>query len=53
MVIDESRNVMVGMTLVGPSVGELIHAATIAIVGAPSIVCGIPFLRIRRSVRCG
>jgi dihydrolipoamide dehydrogenase len=34
MVIDQTRGVMVGMTLVGPAVGELIHAATIAIVGA-------------------
>jgi pyruvate/2-oxoglutarate dehydrogenase complex dihydrolipoamide dehydrogenase (E3) component len=33
MVIDQTRGVVVGMTLVGPSVGELIHAATIAIVG--------------------
>ncbi len=33
MVIDETRDVVIGMTLVGPSVGELIHAATIAIVG--------------------
>jgi pyruvate/2-oxoglutarate dehydrogenase complex dihydrolipoamide dehydrogenase (E3) component len=31
MVIDAVRNVMVGVTLVGPSVGELIHAATIAV----------------------
>jgi pyruvate/2-oxoglutarate dehydrogenase complex dihydrolipoamide dehydrogenase (E3) component len=34
MVVDETRGVVVGMTLVGPSVGELIHAATVAIVGA-------------------
>ncbi|MGO8699472.1 MAG: dihydrolipoyl dehydrogenase family protein [Limisphaerales bacterium] len=34
MVVDQTRGVMVGMTLIGPSVGELIHAATIAIVGA-------------------
>jgi dihydrolipoamide dehydrogenase len=34
MVSDQTRGVVVGMTLVGPSVGELIHAATIAIVGA-------------------
>jgi pyruvate/2-oxoglutarate dehydrogenase complex dihydrolipoamide dehydrogenase (E3) component len=34
MVIDQTRGVVLGMTLVGPSVGELIHAATIAIVGA-------------------
>jgi dihydrolipoamide dehydrogenase len=33
MVVDQERNVIVGMTLVGPAVGELIHAATIAIVG--------------------
>ena len=32
MVVDEARGVIVGMTVVGPSVGELIHAATIAIV---------------------
>jgi hypothetical protein len=29
--------VIVGVTLVGPSVGELIHAATIAVVGAVPI----------------
>jgi pyruvate/2-oxoglutarate dehydrogenase complex dihydrolipoamide dehydrogenase (E3) component len=34
MVIDQTRGVVVGMTLIGPSVGELIHAATIAVVGA-------------------
>jgi len=34
MVVDLERGVLIGMTLVGPSVGELIHAATIAIVGA-------------------
>lgn len=32
-VIDADRGVLLGMTLVGPGVGELIHAATIAIVG--------------------
>jgi pyruvate/2-oxoglutarate dehydrogenase complex dihydrolipoamide dehydrogenase (E3) component len=31
-VIDEDRRVLVGMTLVGPGVGELVQAATIAIV---------------------
>jgi pyruvate/2-oxoglutarate dehydrogenase complex dihydrolipoamide dehydrogenase (E3) component len=34
MVVDEERRVIVGMTLVGPSVGELLHAATIAVVAA-------------------
>jgi pyruvate/2-oxoglutarate dehydrogenase complex dihydrolipoamide dehydrogenase (E3) component len=33
-VIDQDRGVLVGMSLVGPAVGELIHAATIAIVGS-------------------
>jgi dihydrolipoamide dehydrogenase len=33
-VIDEQRGVLLGMTLVGPGVGEMIHAATIAVVGA-------------------
>ncbi|MGI6877873.1 dihydrolipoyl dehydrogenase family protein [Microbacterium sp. gxy059] len=32
-VVDEERRVIVGLTLVGPGVGELLHAATIAIVG--------------------
>ena len=32
-VVDEDRKVLLGMTLVGPGVGEMIHAATIAIVG--------------------
>jgi len=32
-VVDEDRGVLVGVTLVGPGVGELIHAATIAITG--------------------
>ncbi|MFI1388801.1 dihydrolipoyl dehydrogenase family protein [Streptomyces griseoaurantiacus] len=33
MVVDEDRGVIVGFTLVGPDVAELLHAATIAIVG--------------------
>ncbi|MFE9192763.1 dihydrolipoyl dehydrogenase family protein [Micromonospora sp. NPDC007208] len=33
MVVDEDRKVIVGFTLAGPDVAELIHAATIAIVG--------------------
>ncbi|MET0303693.1 MAG: NAD(P)/FAD-dependent oxidoreductase [Microbacteriaceae bacterium] len=32
-VVDEDRGVIVGMTFVGPEVGELLHAATIAVVG--------------------
>ena len=33
LVIDEQRRVVVGATFVGPHVGEMLHAATIAIVG--------------------
>jgi dihydrolipoamide dehydrogenase len=33
MVVDEDRRVIVGLTLVGPAVGEMIHAGTIAVVG--------------------
>jgi pyruvate/2-oxoglutarate dehydrogenase complex dihydrolipoamide dehydrogenase (E3) component len=33
MVVDEERRVIVGFTLVGPDVGELLHAATIAVAG--------------------
>ena len=33
LVVDEDRGVVVGATFLGPDVGELLHAATIAIVG--------------------
>lgn len=33
MVVDINREILVGLTLVGPGVGELIHSATIAIAG--------------------
>lgn len=33
MVVDEDRGVIVGFTMVGPDVAELLHAATIAITG--------------------
>jgi pyruvate/2-oxoglutarate dehydrogenase complex dihydrolipoamide dehydrogenase (E3) component len=33
MVVDEDRHVIVGLTLAGPGVGEMIHSATIAVVG--------------------
>ena len=32
-IVDEDRRVLLGATFVGPGVGELLHAATIAIVG--------------------
>jgi pyruvate/2-oxoglutarate dehydrogenase complex dihydrolipoamide dehydrogenase (E3) component len=33
MVVDEDRKVIAGFTLVGPDVAEMLHAATIAVVG--------------------
>jgi dihydrolipoamide dehydrogenase len=33
MIVDEDRHVIVGLTLAGHGVGEMIHAATIAVVG--------------------
>ncbi|WP_163511528.1 dihydrolipoyl dehydrogenase family protein [Fodinicola acaciae] len=33
MVVDERRKVVVGVTMTGPNVGELIHAGTVAVVG--------------------
>jgi dihydrolipoamide dehydrogenase len=33
MVVDEKRRVVLGVTFVGQDVAELIHAATIAVVG--------------------
>ena len=33
MVVDESRGVVVGVTFVGQDVAEMLHAATIAVVG--------------------
>ena len=37
MVVDDDRNVLIGFTAVGPDVAELLHAATIAIVGEVSL----------------
>jgi dihydrolipoamide dehydrogenase len=33
MIVDEDRRVIVGVTFTGPGVGDLIHAATVALVG--------------------
>ena len=33
IVVDDARGVIVGATFVGPEVAELLHAATIAVVG--------------------
>ena len=44
MVIDQNRQVLVGVTLIGAGVGDLIHAATIA------IVAGVPIERLWHAV---
>jgi pyruvate/2-oxoglutarate dehydrogenase complex dihydrolipoamide dehydrogenase (E3) component len=44
MVVDEDREVIVGFTLVGPDVAELIHAATIA------VTAEVPLDRLRHAV---
>jgi dihydrolipoamide dehydrogenase len=33
IVVDQAKRALVGATFVGPDVGELLHAATIAVVG--------------------
>ncbi|MFI9272279.1 dihydrolipoyl dehydrogenase family protein [Kitasatospora sp. NPDC052896] len=33
MVVDEDRGCLVGVTFVGPGIGELLHSATVAVVG--------------------
>jgi pyruvate/2-oxoglutarate dehydrogenase complex dihydrolipoamide dehydrogenase (E3) component len=33
IVVDEDRNVMISATFIGPQVNDLLHAATVAIVG--------------------
>lgn len=33
IVVDEDRHVLIGATFIGPQVGDLIHAAAIAIIG--------------------
>jgi len=37
LVVDRERNVLVGATFVGPDIAELVHSATIAVVGGVSI----------------
>ena len=37
LVVDEDRRVVVGATFTGPVIGEMLHAATIAIVGEVSL----------------
>jgi dihydrolipoamide dehydrogenase len=44
LVVDDERGVLVGATITGPDVAELLHAATIAIVGE------VPIARLRHAI---
>ena len=44
LVVDEAREVVIGATFVGPDVGDMLHGATIAIVGE------VPMSRLRHAV---
>ncbi len=46
MVVDEERRVLLGVTFVGPGVGELLHSATIAVAGQ------VPIDRLWHAVPC-
>lgn len=46
MVVDERRRVPVGVTMVGPGVGEMLHSATIAVAGE------VPIERLWHAVPC-
>lgn len=54
MVVDLDREVLLGVTFVGPGAAELIHAATIAVAGRfRSSACGTRCRRSRPSARSG
>ena len=46
MVVDNSRGTPLGVTMVGPGVGEMLHAATVAVVGE------VPIDRLWHAVPC-
>lgn len=46
MVVDEDRGCLLGVTMVGPGVTELLHSATIAVAGQ------VPIDRLRHAVPC-
>jgi dihydrolipoamide dehydrogenase len=46
MVIDLDRDVLLGVTFVGPGVSELLHSATVAVAGE------VPLKRLRHAVAC-
>ncbi|MBW8698718.1 Dihydrolipoyl dehydrogenase [Streptomyces sp. MBT84] len=46
MVVDVDREILLGVTFVGPGVSELLHSATVAVAGE------VPLKRLRHAVAC-
>ena len=46
MVVDQDRGCLLGVTLVGPGVTEMLHSATIAVAGQ------VPIARLWHAVPC-
>ncbi|MFF2411926.1 dihydrolipoyl dehydrogenase family protein [Streptomyces sp. NPDC058092] len=46
MVVDLDREILLGVTFVGPGVGELLHSATVAVAGE------VPLKRLRHAIAC-
>ncbi|WP_431941806.1 dihydrolipoyl dehydrogenase family protein [Nocardia grenadensis] len=46
MVVDLDREIVLGMTFVGPGVSELLHSATVAVAGQ------VPLARLRHAIAC-
>ncbi|MGW2697703.1 dihydrolipoyl dehydrogenase family protein [Streptomyces sp. NPDC001296] len=46
LVVDEDREILLGVTFVGPGVSELLHSATVAVAGE------VPLKRLRHAVAC-
>jgi dihydrolipoamide dehydrogenase len=46
MVVDLDRDILLGVTFVGPGISELLHSATVAVAGE------VPLKRLRHAVAC-
>jgi pyruvate/2-oxoglutarate dehydrogenase complex dihydrolipoamide dehydrogenase (E3) component len=46
MVVDLDRDILLGVTFVGPAVSELLHSATVAVAGE------VPLKRLRHAIAC-
>jgi dihydrolipoamide dehydrogenase len=46
MVVDRDRDILLGVTFVGPGISELLHSATVAVAGE------VPLKRLRHAVAC-